>query len=86
MLGPLFGLPRHSSQLCALHANICKCSGKVCLQSFLQKPCMHVQAGDGFSGMEELIARIKSIVDISKAQLDMPEHGQVREHTVLSIA
>ena len=39
-----------------------------------------------FSGMEELIARIKSSIGISKAQLDMPEHAQVRQHTVLSIA
>ena len=32
-----------------------------------------------FSGIEELIAHIKSDVGISKAQLDMPEHARVRE-------
>ena len=33
-----------------------------------------------FSGIQELIARIKTDVGISKAQLDMPEHSRVREH------
>ena len=32
-----------------------------------------------FSGIEELIARIKTDVGISKAQLDTPEHSGVRE-------
>ena len=37
-----------------------------------------------FSGMEELIARIKSDVGISKAQLDMPEHARAREHRLFT--
>ncbi len=35
-----------------------------------------------FSGIQELIARIKTDVGISKAQLDMPEHTRVREHRI----
>ena len=37
-----------------------------------------------FSGMDELISRIKSDVGISKAQLDMPEHAPVREHQLFT--
>jgi len=33
-----------------------------------------------FGGLDELIARIKTDVGISKAQLDMPEHTRVRQH------
>ena len=33
-----------------------------------------------FSGIDELIARIKTDVGISKAQLDLPEHANARQH------
>ena len=37
-----------------------------------------------FSGIGELIARIKSDVGISSAQLDMPEHARVRDHRLFA--
>ena len=37
-----------------------------------------------FSSLEELIARIKSDVGISKAQLDMPEHARARDHRLFT--
>ena len=61
-------------QTCVYVPNfICK---QTCLQAhaYTRRPEMR------FSGIEELIARIKSDVGISKAQLDMPEHARIREH------
>ena len=50
---------------------------EVVLGSDMQRACRPEMR---FGGIQELIARIKTDVGISKAQLDMPEHTRVKEH------
>ena len=52
----------------------------VCARKGLQPHACMRRPEMRFSGLEELIARIKSDVGISRAQLDMPEHARAREH------
>ena len=63
-----------------LHADMCVCS-QLYMQTDMSSGHAYTRRPEmRFSGIEELIARIKSDVGISKAQLDMPEHARIREH------
>lgn len=65
-------------QTCVNHVS------KACMYMHLQPHAHMCRPEMRFSGIDELIARIKSDVGISKAQLDMPEHAQVRQHVLFT--